>query len=198
MHRLRTAAPQVCAELEWIPYFDPDHTTSAMLDDRDATFHYVQMSRAKHRYILMDTKRLAGTLGIPMAWPIDRDPWWDLPHLAWLLARRLGRADPFYDELTAARWGRGENICDPEVVRAAAARAGVDPELAAHAPDDPEIRAEGVAGLVTAYEDDIFGVPYLKLGPHRFWGYDRLDAFLRVWQESAGRVDPAREGKEIR
>jgi 2-hydroxychromene-2-carboxylate isomerase len=186
VHRLRAVAPDVCAELDWIPYFDPDTTTAEMLHDQDAAFHYVQVSRPKHRYILMDTLRLAGQVGVPMAWPIDRDPWWDLPHLAWLMARRLGRADAFYDQVTAARWGRGEDVCHPDVIREVAVRAGVDPELAVRAPDDPEIRAEGVAGLVSAYDDDVFGVPYIRLGQQRFWGYDRLHAFLDAWYDIHG------------
>ena len=44
------------------------------------------MSRAKHRYLLLDIKRLADREGLPFAWPIDIDCWWELPHLAWLHA----------------------------------------------------------------------------------------------------------------
>ncbi|HCT75540.1 MAG TPA: disulfide bond formation protein DsbA, partial [Micromonosporaceae bacterium] len=40
----------------------------------------------------------------------------------------------------------------------------------------------GVDCLYQAYLDDIFAVPYLKWGQHRFWGLDRVEGFLRVWQ----------------
>jgi len=185
VHRLRAAVPDAFEALDWFPYWDPDERTQADLVDRQAEFHYVQMSRAKHLYLLLDTKRLSQQLGVPMAWPVDVDPWWELPHLGFLAARRAGRGPEFYDAIVAARWQRGEDICTPDVVRAAAREAGVDPDLVAGAPDSPEIRAAAVDCLVAAYEDDIFGIPYLRVGRHRFWGYDRLDAFLAAWRPEA-------------
>ncbi|MBB5853020.1 2-hydroxychromene-2-carboxylate isomerase [Amycolatopsis umgeniensis] len=185
INRLRDEVPGALEQLVCLPYWDPDTVTGAGLDERGGEFHYVQMSRAKHLYMLMDTKRIAEGQGRKMAWPIDIDPWWELPHLAWLRARREGVEWPFYDALNEARWGRGDNICEPDVVRAAAERAGFDPELAVGAVDDPEIRAEGVDCLYQAYLDDIFGIPYFKWGRHRFWGFDRLDAFLEVWRPAA-------------
>jgi 2-hydroxychromene-2-carboxylate isomerase len=186
IERLRRAAPEVLDRLEWIPFWEPDPHTQRALDEKGAIVHYVPMSKAKHLYILQDTKRLARRLGLEMAWPVDVDPWWELPHLGWLRARRLGRALPFYFAVTAARWQRGEDICDPEVVRAAAAAAGLDGDAVTGAADDPEIRAEGVGCLVEAYEDDIFGVPYFRLGWHRFWGFDRVDGFLAELAEAPG------------
>ncbi|MBB6347759.1 DsbA family protein [Nonomuraea muscovyensis] len=190
VHRLRAAVPDAFDSLDWFPYWDPDKRTEDALAERQAEFHYVQMSRAKHLYLLMDTKRLAQRLGLAMAWPVDVDPWWELPHLAFLAARRQGLAAPFYDAVIRARWQRGENICTPEVVAAAAANAGLDPLLATGAPQDPDIRAEAVECLVTAYEDDVFGIPYLKWGRHRFWGYDRLDDFLDAWRPPAAEGAP--------
>ncbi|GAA1767049.1 2-hydroxychromene-2-carboxylate isomerase [Luedemannella helvata] len=185
VQRLRAAVPDADTSLEWLPYWDPDEVTERALKARGAQFHYVQMSRAKHLYLLFDTKRLAQRLGVAMAWPIDVDCWWELPHLAFLAARREGRASAFYDEIVSARWGRGEDICAPDVVRRAAEAAGFDPALAVGAPDDEAIRAEAVDCLATAYDDDVFGIPYLKWGRHRFWGYDRLDGFLEVWAQAA-------------
>nr|AFV52182.1 isomerase [Streptoalloteichus sp. ATCC 53650] len=187
VRRLRAEAPTCLDEVDWLPYWDPDPITLAALEERGGEFHYVQMSRAKHLYMLLDTKRLAQAQGVDMAWPVDIDPWWELPHLAWLAARRLGRPWEFYDALVAARWGRGDDICLPEVVRVAAEQAGLDPEALLAAPEDPEIRETAADCLHQAYLDDVFGIPYLKWGRHRFWGYDRLDAFLDVWR-------PAREG----
>ena len=157
--------------------------------ERHRELPYAQMSRAKHLYILMDTKRLAQREGLAMSWPVDVDPWWELPHLAWLWARRLGRAEEFYDAVIAARWERGENICDPAVIRAAATEAGLDPDAAVAAADDAAIREEGVDCLYAAYDDDVFGVPYLRWRRHRFWGFDRLDPFLTTWR---GAEPPAR------
>jgi 2-hydroxychromene-2-carboxylate isomerase len=184
VRRLREVVPDLSTALECFPYWDPDERTSAALAARGGEFHYVQMSRAKHLYMLMDTKRVAQRHGIEMAWPVDLDPWWELPHLAWLRARREGREWEFYDAVTQARWGRGENICEPEAVSAAARTAGLDPAAVLAAADDADIRDEAADCLYQAYLDDIFGIPYLKWGRHRFWGLDRVDAFLDVWLPS--------------
>lgn len=180
LRRLTERLPQAREIIEFVPYWDPDPLTTAGLEERDAGFHYVQMSKAKHLYILQDTKRLVAQHGYSMTWPIDIDPWWELPHLAWLRARRLGQDIAFYDAVTEARWLRGENVCEPDVLRRVAERAGLDPEPLLSAVDDPEIRAEGVDALVKAWHDDVFGIPYFKVGRHRFWGLDRLDAYLDV------------------
>jgi 2-hydroxychromene-2-carboxylate isomerase len=180
VERLRREIPDLFDRFDLRPYWDPDQQTSAALTERGGEYHYVQMSKAKHLYILQDTKRMAARLGLTMAWPIDVDPWWELPHLGWLAAG--DRAEPFYDALVDARWRRGEDICTPEVVSAAAIRSGLDPDAVLGAPQDPAVRARGVDCLLAAYDDDVFGVPYLRLGLHRFWGLDRVDAFLEAYR----------------
>jgi 2-hydroxychromene-2-carboxylate isomerase len=176
--RLLRRVPDAHERLELIPYWDPDVRTRADLQRAGAEFHYAQMKKAKHLYILHDTRRQAIRLGLRMVWPIDDDPWWELPHLGWLLARRLGFGEQFFAAVMAARWERGENVCDEKVIREIGAQVGVDGDLLMAAPDSTRIRAEGVDCLVAAYEDDIFGVPYFRIGRHRFWGLDRVDAFV--------------------
>jgi 2-hydroxychromene-2-carboxylate isomerase len=193
VHRLRAAVPDAWTALDWYPYWDPDEKTAAALAERGGELQYASMSRAKHFYILVDTKRLAQREGLAMTWPVDVDPCWELPHLAWLRARELGRAEQFYDAIVAARWERGENICDPAVVRAAAETAGMNAAAAVAASDDPQVRASGVDCLYAAYQDDVFGVPYLRWRRHRFWGFDRLDAFLATWDRApAATAEPDR------
>ncbi|MER7274952.1 DsbA family protein [Dactylosporangium sp. NPDC000244] len=199
VRRLCEAVPDAMTRLEFRPYWDPDPQTEAALTERGAEFHYVQMSRAKHRYILLDTKRLAARAGLRMVWPIDVDPWWELPHLAWLKARRLGRAEQFYAAATDARWEHGRDICEPVTLREVARAAGLDGDELAGAVHDPAIRAEGVDCLVAAYHDDVFGIPYCIAGRDRFWGLDRLDDFVAALhahpspepERDAGRPAPA-------
>lgn len=188
VERLAREVPDAHDRIEFVPYWEPDPWTRRALEERGAAVHYAEMSRAKHRYILQDTKRIAERIGVPLAWPVDVDPWWEPAHLGWLRARRLGRAADFYAAVVAARWERGESISDPAVVRAVSEAIGLDGDVISGATEDPEIRAEGVACLVEAYEDDIFGVPYLRLGWRRFWGYDRLDEFLRWYGSEPGPV----------
>lgn len=180
IERLQRAVPNVHEVMELIPFWEPDAHTGEALAARGAAFHYVSMSKAKHLYILHDVKRLTHAMGLRLAWPVDAAPWWEPSHLGWLQARRLGGGRAFYSAIVSARWERGENISDPAIVKAAAAAAHLDPEIVAGAVDDPEIRAEGAACLAHAYEDDIFGVPFFRLGRERFWGIDRVDAFLHA------------------
>ena len=112
-----------------------------------------------------------------MTWRVDRDPGGALPQLAWLRAVELGGGPQFRAALTAARWERGEDICLPGTVRAAAVAAGLPTEELAVAVEAPRLRERGTDGLVRAYEDDVFGVPYFRIGRHRFWGLDRVDDF---------------------
>ncbi len=178
LKRLEERFPQAPEVIEYYPYWDPDEKTRAALEERDSGFHYTQMSKAKHLYILQDTKRLSTRYGYTMSWPVDIDPWWELPHLAWLKARHLGRERDFYAAVSAARWERGENICDTEVLHRVAEAAGFDGDEMVAAAHDPALRAEGVDALAAAYDDDVFGIPYFKVGRHRFWGLDRVDGFL--------------------
>lgn len=186
---LEQELPDAPELLEYVPYFEPDEQTWESLNERDVRMHYTDMSKAKHLYILQDTKRLSQRYGLDMKWPVDIAPWWVLPHHAWLAARRTGTGQQLFWALCEARWERGENICDPDVVRNVANAAGLDGDLLVRAPDDPELRAEGIDCLEKAYFDDVFGVPFFKLGPHRFWGLDRIHDFLAAYQRSANRTE---------
>ena len=189
-HRLEKLLPTWHDDLELMPYFDPDDQTYAALEERGIEMHYVHMSKAKHLYILQDTKRLAAKHGLTMKWPVDLDPWWVLPHHAYLAARRNGQGKELYWALLEARWERGEDICDRDVLRRVADSAGLDGAALAGAPDDPDLREEGIRALDAAYLDDVFGVPFFKAGPHRFWGLDRVDDFLdhyaKTYQKETG------------
>lgn len=178
LRRLEERLPQAPELIEYVPYWDPDEKMAAALDERGSGFHYTRMSKAKHLYILQDTKRLAQRYGYSMTWPIDIDPWWDLPHLAWLRARETGAHRELYAAVCTARWERGENVCEPEVLHAVCVDAGLDADALVAAGTDDAVRAAGLAALSAAYDDDVFGIPYFKLGRHRFWGLDRLDGFL--------------------
>ncbi|MCG8914805.1 DsbA family protein [Actinokineospora sp. PR83] len=180
VRRLLERVPDARELIDFIPFYEPDERSGALLAERGGEFHYVAMSKAKHLYILNDTKRLAAGFGYRMKWPIDVAPVWELPHLAWIVAGDLGVQDDYYRAVMAARWERGEDICDPAVLRGVLADAGLPVEPLLGAADDPAVRARGVDALMAMYNDDVFGVPYFKWGTHRFWGLDRLDAFLEL------------------
>lgn len=177
LRRLRMRVPDVLERTQLIPFWDPDPDMLAAIRARNADTHYVPMSKPKHLYILHDTKRLAAENGLHMAWPIDVNCHWEVPHLGWLRARSFGAATAFYNAVVEARWARAENICDPAVIHRIASDLGLDADQVAGAHADAEIRAQAADCLVAAYEEDVFGVPYFRLGRQRFWGLDRVDAF---------------------
>ncbi len=175
---LEERIPSAPEMIEYLPYWEPDDTLFGLLRQRGGDHLYAPMSRQKHLYILQDIKRLAAKLGYPLAWPVDKEPWWERPHLAYLKARHLGKGGEFFWAVYRARWERGEDICAEPTLRQLAVEADLDPDLLTSAPQDPEIRLEGIEALYQAYEEGVFGVPFFKLGYEKFWGVDRLEEFV--------------------
>ncbi|GGR89317.1 hypothetical protein GCM10010252_30260 [Streptomyces aureoverticillatus] len=195
LRRLEALYPQARQHIDYRPFWEPGRQLTEQLTARGSGFHYAQMSRAKHRYILQDTKRLATRFGYRMTWPVDvEDPWWDLPHLAWIKARQFGRHHQVYELMTTARWGRGENICDAEVLRKVLAAGGQELTVLVEAVHDPQVRAEAVDALATTYDDEVFGIPYFAVGWHRFWGLDRVEDFLAKLTEQPTDKPTGRNG----
>ncbi|MDJ0346534.1 DsbA family protein [Streptomyces sp. H10-C2] len=192
VRQLEESLPNAHELIEYVPFSEPDEHSVAALEAQGGEFHYVAMSKAKHLYILNDTKRLAAKFGYEMKWPIDKgDEWWDLPHLAWFKAKELGVHKEYYEAVMTARWERGENICDRDLLRRVCDEAGLPGDALVMAPEEAHIREQGTAALMQIYEDDIFGVPYFKIGRHRFWGRDRLEDFLAALQQALATASKA-------
>ncbi|GLH99277.1 2-hydroxychromene-2-carboxylate isomerase [Phytohabitans aurantiacus] len=174
---LSTRYSDVAERLEWLPFWEPDRDTDALLVERGGRFPYVEMSRAKHLYVLQDVARLARERGIALRWPVDRAPVWEVPHLAYLVARRHGVGPQYLAAAYRARWERGHDICDRATIRAIGAEIGIDGDELAATADDPALRREGADVLLRGCRDGVFGVPFFIQGRGRFWGLDRLAAF---------------------
>ncbi|MYX04949.1 MULTISPECIES: DsbA family protein [unclassified Streptomyces] len=170
--------PDLASQLEWVPFFEPDPLSARMLSEHGGTFPYSEMSREKNRYVLQDVGRLTKARGLSVKWPVDRKPVWEVPHLGYLVAERMGRGHEYITAVYAARFGEGRDICDRATIADVGARIGIDSEVIANACDDPELRAEGVRILLDVCKDGVFGVPFFVHGYTRFWGIDRLDAFV--------------------
>ncbi|MEI2731839.1 MAG: DsbA family protein [Dermatophilaceae bacterium] len=182
LHVLKREIPDYLDHVEMVPFFEPDAVSAEELARRGGEFHYVAMSKAKHLYILNDTKRYAAKLGLNLHWPVDVDPWWELPHLAWIKARTLGCDAAFYDAVTVARWEHGMNICEPEVLEGVVRAAGLPITPLLTAPHEAPVREAGVNALMRVYENDVFGVPYFRLGHQKFWGLDRVNDFVAAYR----------------
>jgi 2-hydroxychromene-2-carboxylate isomerase len=168
----------VAERLEWIPYWEPDEWTRRLLEEAGGRFLYAPMSRAKHLYILQDVRRLTAERGLDVTWPIDRSPCWEVAHLAYVVAERHGRGRAFIDRVYRARWQEGRDICDRETMGQIAAALGLEADVLKEASDDPGVRQEAIPALVRAYRDGVFGVPFFVDRFTKFWGLDRLEAFV--------------------
>lgn len=179
-HDLSTHHPQVLQRLQWLPFWEPDECSTAMLAASGAAFPYTPMSRAKHLYVLQDVRRLTRERGLHVTWPADRDPCWEIPHLAYVaVVQDDASAGPrWVARVYRARWQEGLDICDTDVVARLAEDAGFDPDRLAGAANDQALREQGLQALVGICREGIFGVPYFVHRYERFWGLDRLDALL--------------------
>lgn len=192
---LMSRHPDLAERLKWVPFFEPDSLSARLLTEQGGRFPYSEMSREKNRYVLQDIGRITKSRGIKVTWPVDRDPVWEVPHLGYLVAARHGRGHDYIAAVYRARFGEGRDICDRSTMEGIGAELGIDPRELARASDVPELRNEGIQILLDICKDGVFGVPFLVHGFTRFWGLDRLDAFvehLRSQAEPAASVpEPA-------
>jgi 2-hydroxychromene-2-carboxylate isomerase len=165
-------------DIAYVPFWEPDEITLNALRARGGEFLYTPMSRAKHLYILQDIKRLAAGRDRHVTWPVDVSPWWDLPHLAYLVARRNGYGEEFMRATYRARWEQGRDICSRNTIAEIAFEIGLPPAMLASAPEDASIREEGVDALFQCYREGVFGVPFFTCRREKFWGIDRVDGFI--------------------
>jgi 2-hydroxychromene-2-carboxylate isomerase len=171
--------PDVLDAVEWLPMWEPGEQSSRLMREQGLDeLPYVDMSKAKGLYILQDARRLARARALPMTWPIDKDPQWDVAHLGYLAAADEGKGKEFVAAAYRARWENGLNISEPDVIADVAAEIGLDPVRISQAHKDPEMLARGVQYLKKMDKDGVFGVPLFIHGHDKFWGIDRLVDFV--------------------
>ncbi|MGX8908982.1 DsbA family protein [Streptomyces netropsis] len=170
--------PDVADVIEWRPYWEPDEVSNRLLAEEGVQLPYVPMSKEKHFYILQDVKRLSTERGLQVAWPIDKNPNWAVSHLGYLVAQDEGRGRDYIAAVSRARWELGHDIADRKVIAAVAEELGLDPDRVANAVDDERLRARGLDILREMERDGVFGVPFFIHRRDKFWGIDRLPAFV--------------------
>lgn len=177
-HDLATHHPALLASLDLRPFWEPDDDFRAELGAHGETFLYTAMSKEKHLYILTDIKRLAQKRGLPVAWPQDKTPRWEVPHLAYFVAKQAGMGREYIAAITKMRWQAGRDICNPDTVEEVGRALGVAPGAMRNAHLDPPVRVEGLQALRACIEGGVFGVPFFLVGREKFWGIDRLQDFV--------------------
>jgi 2-hydroxychromene-2-carboxylate isomerase len=177
-HDLTSQHPELVGALDWRPFWEPDALSERLLKERGGRFIYTPMSKEKHLYMLWDIRRLTQRRGLSMTWPVDRDPCWEVAHLAYLAAVDAGYSMAFIERVYRARWQEGHDISDRATIAMLAEEVGVPGERAAQAADLDEMRRRGVEALLAIDRDNVFGVPFFIHRSQKFWGVDRLRDFL--------------------
>jgi 2-hydroxychromene-2-carboxylate isomerase len=173
-HDLANRYPDVAEALEWRPFWEPGERGASELGEAGGRFIYTPMSKEKHLYILQDVRRLAGARGLPVKWPVDRAPDWEVPHLPWFAAFDAGVGQRYVEAVQSARWQEGRDVCDPDLIKGICHDLGFEPPDIAAAGG---LRERATAALMDVYRDDVFGVPFFVHGRDKYWGLDRLPAF---------------------
>ena len=138
---------------------------------------------ARQAYRLMELKRWREVRGLPLNIQPKHFPSDEAPGSRLLIAAKLQGKDAhtLATEMGRAIWEREENLGEWSVIKAAAARAGLDADaIKAAAPPDAELDKLHDDYTSEALAKGVFGAPtyYLESGEF-FWGQDRLELLER-------------------
>ncbi len=92
-----------------------------------------------------------------------------------IAAERLGCFNAFVDAVYDAVWVQGKNMGDLEVVTQVLNDMDMDAQALLALSQDPEVKAELIAGTEAAVARGIFGTPTFFMGEEMYFGQDRLD-----------------------
>lgn len=100
-------------------------------------------------------------------------------------AFQVGRGEVFALQAFRDAFQHGRDLAIPEQVLQSAAQAGLDPDAARAATEDPQVKQALRAATDEAHLRGVIGVPTVAVGEELFWGDDRLvDAAAAVAQGS--------------
>lgn len=131
----------------------------------------------KGAYMWRDMERRAAETGLRLVQP---DPFPQNSLLATrvaLAALQTGRGSEFCKAVFAAEFADGRDISDPDTIRLALDRAGLDPDLVDSA-RDPAIKQQLIGQGPEIEALKIFGAPSFTIGDELFWGDDRMEHAL--------------------
>jgi 2-hydroxychromene-2-carboxylate isomerase len=131
------------------------------------------MPEVKRRHVMIDLGRWASHWQVPFRFT-SRFPIRTVTALRLTLLAPEDRRAALVHRLMRACWVDDADAEDPETLRAAAADAGVDPELVA-ACSTPPAKEALHAATAEAEARLVPGAPTFLVGEHLFWGQDRLD-----------------------
>lgn len=150
------------------------------------TIPLATFSEPKRRHMRIDLERWADHWGVPFRFS-SRFPLRTVEALRLTLLVPDAERAPLVHALMRAAWVEDRDLADPEVLRACACEAGLEPALV-------ERTAEAKQALFAATDEaaarGLPGAPTFVVGEQVFWGQDRLEFVakaLRGWRvEGAG------------
>lgn len=178
-HRARRYLPGLGIATEHIAVFPPEGTTVASSG-----------TPTRMAYLTEDVERMARAYGLGVCWPEVRDTDWVRAHACFYAAADAGRGEELIAAAYEARFGRGEDLGDRNVLTCVAQEAGVEAETILAAAGDEAFHGRVWQGMSQARDAGVFGVPFFVYKGRKFWGNDRLEWLLRAIEEDRGQVVP--------
>ncbi|MFK7990474.1 MAG: 2-hydroxychromene-2-carboxylate isomerase [Sandaracinaceae bacterium] len=131
---------------------------------------------AKRVWVFKELARRSRMVGVPLAFP-KTHPFNPLTALRAVSATPMAARRALIDALFAVVWGGSDarGLEEPDAVRDAATRAGMDGEALIASTRTPEVKAALRATTERAIEAGVFGVPTMQIGDELFFGLDSLD-----------------------
>lgn len=135
----------------------------------------VKPNKSKSSYFIKDIVRLSKRAGKKLTFPDPFELDWGKAHAPAHYAKGRGKALDYIAAAYEARWVRGENISEDEIIKKIAREVGLDPTDTVAAANDPAVQNAMMAELDATLEtDQPFGVPYFIYQGEPFWGQDRI------------------------
>lgn len=131
----------------------------------------------RQRYRVLELQRWRARRGLPLTLFPKFFPY-DVSLADRIVLAIVARGeDPagFIGEVLADVWAREQDMSRPELVLAAAKRAGLDPAGLIEAAGSEATSQAYQAAIAEAVEAGVFGAPSYVLDGEIFWGQDRLD-----------------------
>jgi 2-hydroxychromene-2-carboxylate isomerase len=176
--QIEAVAARAGAEVAWRPF-----VLAAVFKAANNTMPAASPPKAK--WMVRDLERWAAHYGVPFRFA-SRFPINGIrAERLILVGERAGAntAGPLAHAAFHAFWVDDRDLTDDAVLRDLAAGAGLDPERALAAIEEPEIKARLREHTDDAIRRGAFGAPAMFVGEELFWGNDRLpfvEAALRA------------------
>ena len=142
---------------------------------------------AKAQYMFKDLARWSQVYGVPVTMPKVFPVHSLLASRCAIAAAHLGHEAAGALAVMEAYWGRGEDISNADVLKAAFDRAGLPGAQIVEKSADAAVKDELRINTEDALKRGVFGAPSMFLRDAMFWGNDRLDLLRLVLQ---GKIVP--------